>query len=373
MLNNKNKKQDTTGKKAGSIMIAAVVVLIFGVIAYFIAVMPKRTDEPQIIAQVIAAPEETEVKMQKQQVAKQASAASSSAASSVANMIRAQSTAQIAVPDVDTFQVGPVGLGDGDFGSGFGSGNGDGMGSGSTMFGGTGSGSLRGYLYDIKRDGRGKPRRIAGMESVPQSYKDFMPHLHKLIRSDFSESSLSDHTRVGRPLYFNFLAIPKQDAEIGPEAFGAKGEMKPSGWLAIYQGRVQTEGFGTEIRLVGRFDDVLLVFHNGKLVLDGSWVIGRAPTATNFRPSGEIPDHPHFRQPGRIGPWFKLSGGDELVIVVGEIPGGHLGGGLFCQEKGVNYKKGQFAPFVIGKLSADDRKRLEAFPGCTLENIPEFF
>ena len=146
--------------------------------------------------------------------------------------------------------------------------------------------------------------------------------------------------------------------------------------MAIYRGRIKTNssGIGDEIRLIGRFDDVLLVFHNGKLVLDGSYVIAEAPTATRFRPSGTTPkDRTIFRQPGVIGPWFKLGSGDELIIVVGEIPGGALGGGLFCQEKGVNYKEGKFSPFVIGKLNDEDKARLKAIPGCTLEKIPSVY
>lgn len=158
MLNDKSRKQDTSGKKASSLMIALAAILIFGVIAYLIAVMPPRSDEPQIIAQVIAAEQQTEVQMEKQQVAKQASAASSAAASSVANMIRAQSTAMIAAPEVETLSDGPIGLGEGDFGSGFGSGSGNGMGSGASFFGGNAKGNR--FLFILDHSGSMKSNQV---------------------------------------------------------------------------------------------------------------------------------------------------------------------------------------------------------------------
>lgn len=158
MLNNHSRKQEQAGKKATSLFISLFVLVIFAAIAYLIAVMPERKDEPQIIAQVVAAEESTEVKMEKQQVAKQASAASSAAASSVANMIRSQSTAMIAAPEVTTFSDGPIGLGEGDFGSGFGAGSGDGMGSGASFFGGGAKG--RRFLFVLDHSASMKPNQI---------------------------------------------------------------------------------------------------------------------------------------------------------------------------------------------------------------------
>lgn len=148
MLNNNARKQQNSGKKATSIMISLTVILILGAIAYIIAVMPSRNDEPQIIAQVVGPPTQTEIKMQKQQVAKQASAASSAAASSVANMIRSQTMAQIAAPEVTSVTAGPLGLGEGEFGSGFGAGSGNGMGSGASFFGGGATGNRFLFVLD---------------------------------------------------------------------------------------------------------------------------------------------------------------------------------------------------------------------------------
>ncbi|MDF1739087.1 MAG: hypothetical protein P1U86_08005 [Verrucomicrobiales bacterium] len=371
------KAKGKSSRKATAIFVAVAVHVAIILIATTLTIFAATKDEPEIIA-MIAPPSSTpQQEMKKKTVQKQvrqAPSAASAAAAPMAQMMKANAEAQFSTPDVTRTSTGPLGIGDGDLGTGaFGAGTGLGdAGGGRTLFGSSGNGSLKGYLYDLKRDSDGKGRRIGGMEDVPQSYRDFMPHLHKLIKGDFSDTVLSDHMRVGNPLTFNFLTVPIQDAKVGPEAFGAKGEMKPSGWLAVYKGRIKSKG-ATEIRLVGRFDDVLLVFHNGKLVLDGTYIIPKAPTATNFRPSGEIQDRLFKGQGGQVGPWFRLSGGDELVIVVGEIPGGALGGGLFCQEKGVNYKEGKFAPFVIGNLSEEDRARLKAVQGCTLERIPSFF
>ena len=254
---------------------------------------------------------------------------------------RMQSTrmAEIALPTLDA-KINPIkskapklpGMANA-FGEGLNFSEGSGNGN-STMFGILGRGSLQGYLYDLKRDGTGKPRTIfanaSGIENVQKSYDAFMPHLHTLDRFGYSDLALSKHMRVGESLSFNVLAIPTMTATIGPKAFGAEGKMKPLNWLAIYKGKVQVKNrYGEEIRLLGRFDDILMVYHKGKIVLDGSWDIGSS-IASKWRPYKEVPKHPLFRQPYRIGRWFKMRTGDELIIVVGEVPGGALGGGLFC-------------------------------------------
>lgn len=365
-----------SSSKATAILIAVGVHVVLILIATTLTIFAASKDEPGIVASIAAPSTSPQQEIKKKTVQKQVkrTSSSSAAAAPMAQMMKSSAEASFTVPDVTRTSTGPLGVGEGDFGSGsFGSGLDTGSGGGATLFGSTGSGSLKGYLYDFKRDSKGRPRRITGMENVVQGYKDYMPFLHKLIQTNFSTDALNDHMRIGKPLSYTYLAIPPQNAEIGPEAFGAKGEMEPSGWLAVYRGKVRTKG--VEIRLIGRFDDVLLVMHNGKVVLDGTLVIPGAPTATNLKSPGEIKNHPLFkgRQGGRIGPWFKLQGGDELIIAVGEIPGGGLGGGLFCQEKGVKYKQGNLSPFVIGKLSDEDRTRLKKIKDCTLEKIPEIY
>lgn len=132
MLNDYTLKPDNSRQKAKSLGIAAGILVVLLIVATIIAVMPPRNDEPQIIAQVIAAPAETEIKIEKKAVARQASQASSSAAAApVANMIRSMTTATIATPEVTRFSDGVTGLGEGGFGDGFGNGSGGpGMGSG---------------------------------------------------------------------------------------------------------------------------------------------------------------------------------------------------------------------------------------------------
>ncbi|MFT5466441.1 MAG: hypothetical protein ACI8UO_001541 [Verrucomicrobiales bacterium] len=164
MLNNNAQKQETAGKKAVSVLVSLAAIAVLLVIAYLIAVMPQRKDEPQIVAQVISMSKQTEIKMKKQQAAKQASAASSSAASSVANMIRAQSQAVIAAPEVTSVTAGPIGLGEGDFGSGFGSGNGNGMGSGASFFGGGASGTRFLFVLDHSASMKGNQINLRNKE-----------------------------------------------------------------------------------------------------------------------------------------------------------------------------------------------------------------
>lgn len=105
--------------------------IVFGIIAWLISVMPQREDKPEIYAAIVAPREQTQIKMEQKNVARQASHASTaSAAAPVANMIRSMTDVQITAPEAYRFSDGVAGLGEGGFGSGSGSGFGDGSGFG---------------------------------------------------------------------------------------------------------------------------------------------------------------------------------------------------------------------------------------------------
>lgn len=144
-------KEKKGGKKASALLIAVGVHAAIIAVAALIAVLPNTKQEPEIVAQVVAPVVQTEIKLEKKQVVKQAKEASaSSAASPIAKMIRSNSIASIATPDVTKFSDGPMGVGEGDFGSGFGSGGGggSGMGSGASFFGGKSTGNRFLFVVD---------------------------------------------------------------------------------------------------------------------------------------------------------------------------------------------------------------------------------
>ena len=67
-----------------------------------------------------------------------------------------------------------------------------------------------------------------------------------------------------------------------------------------------------------------------------------------------------------IGDFVDLNAGDKLRIVVAEVPGGRMGGGLFIEEEGVenpgmkNDGKYRFIPFSTSDLTDEDVELLKA-------------
>ncbi len=131
-------------RKATAITVAVVVHLVLALVFLLVAIIPAVRDEPEIVAQVVAPSQSSQPKMEKKAVMKQVEQASSAAAASpIAKMMRANTAAKIAAPEVTRVSDGPIGLGEGDFGSGFGSGGG--MGSGASFFGSRSTG--RRFLF----------------------------------------------------------------------------------------------------------------------------------------------------------------------------------------------------------------------------------
>jgi hypothetical protein len=151
---------ENSAKKASAVTIAILVHIALAIIFAFIAVSFKKDADPQIVA--IAAPvsTKTEPKMEKKTVMKQVKQTSAaSAASPIAKMIRANTTAKIAAPEVTKVSDGPLGLGEGDFGDGFGNGSGGGgMGSGAMFFGSKSTGKR--FLFVLDHSGSMRPAQV---------------------------------------------------------------------------------------------------------------------------------------------------------------------------------------------------------------------
>lgn len=206
--------------------------------------------------------------------------------------------------------------------------------------------------------------------------------MNRLQRSKFSPSTLGKYYRAPQDLYLRYVAIPYSKASEGPKFFNAEKEVKPTGWIAHYRGRVTAPKDGT-FRFVGAADDYLSVMVNRRFQLVAAWpgiyeeVLVR--TANDRRPP--VRKSPFGKTPLNYGDWFKVSKGEELdvAITLGERPGGWVGFLLMIEEKGAEYRKAKdggplLPPFVMGKLTEKDKQTLRGFKGWTfeLENVPEF-
>jgi hypothetical protein len=82
-------------------------------------------------------------------------------------------------------------------------------------------------------------------------------------------------------------------------------------------------------------------------------------------------------KPAVAGKWVNLSGVFDLDILVGERPGGVIGGGLMVQRKGQNYKKrGDGSPiiplFSTVPVTSSVKRRINAYRYEIEESTPVF-
>lgn len=292
------------------------------------------------------------------------------------------SPSEITIPDVQTtfsdtsmsgFSLpsggtgGGQGLGRG-LGEGNGIGNGKGLGSGpgfgpgfvSTIFGSMGGkAGLKGSLYDMKQSP--EKQELPYDAGVP-AYSGI---INDSARSHFSTGSLRRYYKAAASMNFSFLAVPRLPAEEGPKAFGVEKEIKPRGWFVHYAGTVTPPDQGPW-RFVGFFDDCLMVFVNSRPVLDGSWDKMIFKKDEGIRENFGGPDAAEGGRKNYAGKWFNLKAGDRLDIIVGERPGGLVGGMLLIEKKGEKYEKNPdgtpILPLFSTKiLSTEDLDRVSSF------------
>ena len=267
------------------------------------------------------------------------------------------------VDSVETVESLDFGSGD-DFGTNWGDGTDFGGGGGSgTAFGRTGGGGLEGKFYDLKQDRKKKPNRHAKYfdqnKSIGGRLKYMVSQYKELEDRRFGESSLRDFFQASAKLSFTHLVMSSEtNANVAPKSFSVQKEVEPSAWVVVYDGVINPVKPG-EYQFVGLFDDVLLVYVNERLVLDGSF-LSYSDLAQPLKKGAEM----RKTKPLVEGKWVKLNPGTKLKIVVGESPGGKMGGGLFIREKGKKYKQvaggDVLPPFTTSPLSNDDKKKLKA-------------
>lgn len=278
-------------------------------------------------------------------------------------------------------------MGSGGFGnSGAGGGFGSGIGTGGmkgfvarTVFGNLGgTGGVPGVLYDFKQDRKGKPQ--------PYNANGYFQLVKAFADKKFSATEMKGYFQAPQQMNFTFLAVPLLAAEEGPKAFAVEKDVQPRGWLVHYTGMVTPPENG-EWRFIGYFDDLLAVYINGEPVLDAS-----RDDLVNL---GESKPDMDLRQPwgGRgvlngkcmVGKWVNLSGHFKIDILVGERPGGQVGGLLLVENRKEKYKKTDYdlpilPLFTVGKPDKEDMERMRGFSekiagqigGLELKNIPIF-
>ncbi len=291
----------------------------------------------------------------------------------------------IDMPEMSSLMGGTMGSGGfGSSGSGGGFGSGTGIGGAKgfvarTFFGKLGgTGGVPGVLYDLKQDRKGKPQAYNASE--------YFQLVKKFADRKFAESEMRSYFQAPQQMNFTFLAVPLLAADEGPKAFAVEKHVQPRGWLVHYTGMVTPPQNG-EWRFVGYFDDALAVYVNGEPVLDAS-----RDDLVNL---GESKPDMEIRQPfggknvlnGRCmaGKWVNLSGAFKIDILVGERPGGQVGGLLLVESRKGKYKKTSddlpiLPLFTIGKPEKEDLERMKEFSakiegqigGLELKNIPIF-
>ncbi|MEK7952746.1 hypothetical protein [Luteolibacter soli] len=226
-------------------------------------------------------------------------------------------------------------------GSGPGSGPGVGKGFVSTSFFGskeTRFDALAGHLYDFKQTKAGKP--VTDYDTGNPEH--FTSRVLELQKRHFREIAFREYFKAPDTLYLTQLAIPNRPAQEGPALFGAADKMKPSGWFAIYSGKLKAPKDMT-FRFVGSADDYIGVQTKGKLRLIAARPEIQKTVQERWEPAKTDQEFPGPMGTLVFGDWIQVKKGEEfeMDLGIGERPGGVVGFILLIEEKGKEYKKTQ--------------------------------
>jgi hypothetical protein len=220
-------------------------------------------------------------------------------------------------------------------------------------------GDLVGTMYDLKRDRKGGPRAA-----------EYVVDLQRALAGGLDKNAFKDFYRVPRPLYLSHLFVPRAAAETGPQAFGVGDLMESRNWIVHYAGEIQA-AVADRYRFVGVFDDLLMVLVDGKVVHEFLWTGDPTP----WQPADFVRAHACFAgQPLVYGEWFELTSMQRrrIDILVGEHPGGQVGGLLLIQREGEDYARAAdgrpiLPIFTLQPLTPTEEQQLYGFTGWELD------
>jgi hypothetical protein len=262
-----------------------------------------------------------------------------------AKRITTTGLAKITLPDMPSLSTaddftpdkmaGMGGVGTG-FGMGGGGGGGGGNGRGVTLFGMHEPGSgLKGTFWDLKQTPGRQPTRVKDIRTYAEDVASF-------VNGGWNIGSLSRYYKSPVPLYANQIFIPRIVSENAPAAFGVQREVKPSFWMAIYEGDISPPEDGT-YHFVGGADNVLIVRLDGEVVLKDSWNYN---IMTSWRPDGSyvyhfLPKGDELIPPGfgRGRPMNMQAGKFYHIQVLLGDDGGVCHFSLLVQKEGVDYPR----------------------------------
>lgn len=193
---------------------------------------------------------------------------------------------------------------------------------------------LVGRFFDLKQD----PQR----NKLPYTgeFPDYIRSMNRLVAGGLQDSVTRDYYEADTKLNFSQLWIPaKTPATDAPKEFQVEGKVEPRGWFVHYSGTVIPPRKG-EWRFVGFFDDMLVLYINRQPVLDGSWVpmcnVGNGPYDQSLRQEFGGPGVSGSRT-AYAGKWINITGPVQVDLLIGETPGGLVGGLLMCQARDTRY------------------------------------
>lgn len=235
----------------------------------------------------------------------------------------------------------PVGNGQGNFGFGN-HGKEDGKNTGKGTHSGDDVPYLNGRFYDLKRTSN-QQAVTTNNDTYCKVMNDYMHYLttkkgvNPIIRFYMAERNGKPVTLRTGGLYFKY---GKNRAAEAPRAFGVEKIVRPSQWIAHYQG-ILVIGKDCECRFWGEGDDFISVLVDNKPIL----VTGYWDPARYGVPTFKATEQRKGTMNGRGlegGYWISLKKGQKikLDILFGEIPGGGFGGMLLVEKRGETYEIG---------------------------------
>ncbi len=285
--------------RLASLLICLLCVGLGAAALYFSVIMlegEKLTSFIGYVAPTDDAPPSTTPKVQ------QLSSRPSSPSNSVApNVIVSTSAAAVAMADVDV-PVSDVDFGTGaDIEMGMGPSLGTGIGEGGQGMGDTkaGGSTLVGNFYDLKQTRQGAktdnatwskktdPKTGKTIEIAKPNNGKVVSVLHDFITNNWDPKILNKYFKARIPLYASSFYMPHADASYAPFAYQCSDKVQPSGWVAVYRGRVVAPKTG-KFRFVGLGDEVLAVRFNRKTVLEWGYC---NPTENMAGVSTSYPDN----------------------------------------------------------------------------------